>query len=302
MRFGAQVRQTGGFLAALTRAEAMGAEVVQLFAQNNRQWRSPVRDDVLYAAYRRAARASPVVTATVCHAPYLINVISPDPETRQRSMASLVDNLRAASSLGAFGLVLHPGSHRGVDADTAIERIGHSLVAALDRAGPGAGAPCRLLLENTAGSGNAVGRSFEELRVLLETCGGDDRLGVCVDTQHLWASGVSFATLSRADDVVRRLDAAVGLEHVQCLHLNDSKVPLGANSDRHENLGQGTIGARALGALLSHPELQHLPAVLEVPGLAGSGPGRDDLAAARSLHAAGMAARRRREWRRDRTL
>jgi deoxyribonuclease-4 len=294
MRFGAQVRQTGGFVAALGRAEEMGAEVVQLFAQSNRQWRLPADDDEPYAAYRAAATRSAIVRDTVCHAPYLINVISPDAETRDRSMVSLVANLAASSALGALGLVLHPGSHRGVDAATAVRRIGACLVTALDEAEDRTGRPARLLLENTAGSGGTVGRSIGELGALIDATGGDGRVGVCIDTQHLWASGCSYATPARAEALVRRLAEAVGLDRLGCLHLNDSKVPLGANSDRHANLGQGTIGRRALGALLAEPELQNLPAVLEVPGIAGRGPGREDLDVARSLHAAGLAARRRR--------
>lgn len=291
VRFGAQVRQAGGFLAALGRAEDMGAEVVQLFAQSNRQWRLPHHAHELYATYRDACGASATVSATVCHAPYLINVISPDARTRARSIASLVANLRAATALGAFGLVLHPGSHRGVDADTAERRIARCVVACLDQAQAPDGEVCDLLLENTAGAGGTVGRSFGELAAIIAAAGGDRRVGVCLDTQHLWASGVSFATRAKADRVVEQLDKEVGLSRLRCLHVNDSKVALGAGRDRHENLGKGTIGPRPLRALLGHPDLQTLPAILEVPGVKGDGPGAADLAMARSLHAAGVAAR-----------
>jgi deoxyribonuclease-4 len=293
VRIGAQVSQAGGFLAALRRAEQMGAEVLQLFAQSSRQWRLPERDEEEYAAYRQARTASRVVSATVCHAPYLINVISPDVVTRQRSAASLAANLEAATALGAFGLVIHPGSHRGTDAATAVQRIGKAALAALDEAEARRAEVCGLLFENTAGAGGTVGRSLGELAALLDAVGGDPRAGICIDTQHLWASGLSFATLAEADDLVERLAAAVGLDRVRCLHLNDSKVALGANRDRHENLGEGMIGAAAFRALLGHPALQGLPAVLEVPG-AGQGPRAADLATARRLHAAGLAARRRR--------
>ncbi len=293
MRFGAQVRQTGGFLAALRRGEGMGAEVVQLFPQNNRQWRVPAHGDEVYAAYRTAAAGSPVVRATVCHAPYLINVISPDPLTEQRSRACLVANLRAATALGALGLVLHAGSHRGVAPETAAERIARCVVASLDEASAAGGAVCDLLLENTAGAGGTVGRTFGELAAIIAACGGDERVGVCLDTQHLWAAGIAFATPAAADAVVARLAAEVGLDRLRCLHLNDSKVPLGANRDRHENLGEGFIGRRGLRALLGQPGLQHLPAVLEVPGVDRGGPGAADLAVARALHAEALTARRR---------
>lgn len=291
---GAQVRQTGGFLAGLHRGEEMGAEVVQLFPQNNRQWRAPAQDHDVYAAYREAAGASRVVVATVCHAPYLINVLSPDPVTQARSCASLADNLRAATALGARALIVHPGSHRGVDPDTAAERVARYALAALDEVADVAGEVCDLLLENTAGAGGTVGRTFEELAAVIDAAGGDDRIGVCLDTQHLWASGVSFSTARQADEVVDRLDREVGLERLRCLHVNDSKVPFGANRDRHENLGQGAIGPRPLRAFLGQPRLQGLPAVLEVKGIEGKGPGSLDLEVARSLHRGGLAARRRR--------
>ncbi len=271
----------------------MGAEVLQLFAQNSRQWRLPDTDEEPYRAYRRAAAASTVVSATVCHAPYLINVISPDGPTAERSRASLVANLRAATLLGAEGLVLHPGSHRGVGAQSAAARIAAVVVDGLHRVQEELGTVCDLLLENTAGSGATVGRSFAELAAIIEAGGGDHRLGVCLDTQHLWATGVSYQSAQTADAVVDQLASEIGLDRLRCLHLNDSKVPLGAMSDRHANLGEGTIGTVALGALLSSPRLQDpaLPVVLEVPGAARAGPGGADLERARRIHADGLALR-----------
>ena len=292
MRIGVQVRQTGGFLAALSRAEEIGAEVVQLFPQNNRQWRLPDDRDETYAAYRQRADASPVVSATVCHAPYLINLISPDPVTEARSLTSLIANLRAATALGAFGLVLHPGSHRGVDEATATARIARRAVVALDEATTAMGV-CQLLFENTAGAGGTVGGTFADLAAIIDAAGGDPRLGVCLDTQHLWAFGVEYTTPTQVDAVMEQLAAEIGLDRLGCLHLNDSKVPCGARRDRHENLGSGTIGVRPLRSLLGHPDLQDVPAILEVPGIEGNGPGPADLTVARSLHAAGLAARRR---------
>jgi deoxyribonuclease IV len=190
---GAQVRQAGGFVAALRRAEAMGAEVVQLCPQNNRQWHMPERTDADYAAYRDAATSAGIVT--VCHAPYLVNLVSPDRATEERSFATLVANLRAATALGARGLVLHPGSHRGVGSSSAGERIGRCCREALEAAVRADGAVCDLLLENTAGAGGTVGRTFSELATIIAGAAGDDRVGLCLDTQHLFASGVSFATV-----------------------------------------------------------------------------------------------------------
>lgn len=163
--------------------------------------------------------------------------------------------------------------------------------AALDEAAGGGGV-CDLWLENTAGAGGTMGRSLEELGAMIACADGDPRLGVCLDTQHLWASGISFATPAEADQLLRQLDAVVGLGRLRCLHVNDSKTPFGSNRDRHENLGAGTIGPGPLRALLGHPDLQGLPAVLEVPGVEGHGPGPADLAVARRLHGRGLAARK----------
>jgi deoxyribonuclease-4 len=271
----------------------MGAEVLQLFVQSNRQWRLPDRDDEVYAAYRRAADDSAVVASTLCRAPYLVNVISPDPATAARSRISLAANLRAATLLGARGLVLHPGSHRQVGADDALGRVAVEVVDALDLVAAQLGEVCDVLLENTAGSGGTIGRSFAELAAIVDAARGDARIGVCLDTQHLWAAGIEFATVAQADALVNEFAAVLGLGRLRCIHLNDSKVPFGAGRDRHQNLGQGTIGSKPLRALLGQPDLQDVPAVLEVPGVEGKGPGAADLAVARRLHAQGLSVRKR---------
>ena len=290
MLFGAQIRQSGGLLAALRRAEAMGAQVMQVFPQSPRQWRYPEGNPGRAEAFGRAWPASPVVQRVVCHAPYLVNLATSDGDLLARSRQCLVDNLRGAHAMGAFGLVLHLGSHLGAGFDSRLEAVSTSLVAVLDQAWA-EGAECPLLLENTAGAGGTIGRTFEELSQVLDRAGGDRRLGVCVDTQHLWASGVAFHTPRAADAVVRRLDATVGLDRLACLHVNDSKVPLGAGLDRHENVGSGAIGEDGFRALLGHPRLQGLPAVLEVPGTDNQGPDAAQLAIVRRLHAEGRALR-----------
>jgi deoxyribonuclease-4 len=286
---GAQVRQAGGLLNGLGRGEAMGADVIQVWAQSARQWRRPYREDE-YAAFGEALGASGVVHAALCHAPYLINLASPDDELYQRSSQCLTDNLRAGVLMGVAGVVLHPGSHLGAGLDSCIGRLALALRAALDASGAGS-AGVQLLLENTAGAGGTLGRTFDELAAILEAAGDDPRIGVCLDTQHLWASGIGFEDPAAADAVVRSVHRNLGLERLRCIHLNDSKVPFAANRDRHENLGAGTIGESGLRAILGQPRLQALPAVLEVPGVEHHGPGPLDLAAARRLHREGIALR-----------
>jgi deoxyribonuclease-4 len=280
--FGAQVKQAGGLLAALRRAEAMGAEVMQVFAQGPRQWRYPEANADRAAVFRSAWIASPVVQRVVCHAPYLINLGASDPETYERSCSCLAENLRAAERMGAAGLVLHVGSHLGAGLDARLPAVSSALRSALD------GAECPLLLENTAGAGGTIGRSFEELGRVIDSVDGDDRVGVCLDTQHAWAAGMSFDTPAVADELVDNITATVGLERLACLHVNDSKVGRGAGLDRHENVGRGAIGRPAFRALLGHPRLQSLPAILEVPGTDNQGPDRRELASLRRLHAEGV--------------
>ena len=282
MLFGAQVRQAGGLLAALRRAEAMGAEVMQVFAQSPRQWRHPEANAERAAAFHDAWPRSTTVRAVVCHAPYLINLAAADPQTYERSRSCLAQNVRAAAAMGAAGLVVHVGSHLGAGLDARLEGVVSGLCTALDQS------DCPLLLENTAGAGGTIGRSFEELARVIERAGGHPRLGVCLDTQHAYAAGMSFDTPATADQLVDDLQRTVGLERLACLHVNDSKVGRGAGLDRHQNVGRGAIGRAAFRALLGHPRLQGLPAILEVPGTDNQGPDARELKAVRRLHAEGL--------------
>lgn len=290
MLIGAHVRTGGSLLGALERAQAIGADVVQVFTQSPRMWKPTQYGPEALAAYRKAQAEATSVAASYCHASYLVNLATFDAALLERSRATLVANLTAARGMGASGLVVHAGSHLGRGFDGVAAQVADALLAALDAAvdpvaglGDGqAGAPCPILLENTAGAGGSVGRSFEELAVLLERADAGDALGVCLDTQHLWASGVPFGSPAEADDVVGALDATVGLAAVRCLHLNDSKTPFGARVDRHANLGEGTIGEKALGCLIGHPSFAGLPAILEVAG-AGDGPRAEDVAGARRV-------------------
>ncbi len=282
------MRSGRGLVPALAHGADIGAEVVQIFTQSPRMWKPSQYSPEVLSAYREAQGAHPSVHATYCHGTYLINLATADPEITAKSRICLEANLAVAEGIGAEGLVLHVGSHRGGGLDAGIVKIADA------RSGPRLDMDrqpsCPILLENTAGAGDTVGRSFEELARVIVAAGSDERLGVCLDTQHLWASGVSFADREAADDVIAQIDGTVGIERLRCLHLNDSKVPFGANRDRHENLGEGTIGVDALAALLGHPALQGIPAILEVPG-DGSGPRAEDVTTARAVWHRGLAER-----------
>ncbi|MGA8723861.1 MAG: deoxyribonuclease IV [Acidimicrobiales bacterium] len=292
MRIGAHVKAGRGLNSALEQGAAIGAEVVQIHTQSPRMWRASQHSPEELRSYRESQSRNPTVTATFCHATYLINLATPDPVLSEKSRASLAANLSTAQAIGADGLVLHIGSHRGSGFEVARAKVAEALVEALEAVhdspplGETDGA-CPILLENTAGAGDTVGRSFDELAQVIDDAGADDRLGVCLDTQHLWASGVSFVTVEESEALVQVIDRTVGLGRLQCLHLNDSKVDFAANRDRHANIGEGTIGADGLATLLGHPSLQGLPAILEVPG-DGSGPRAEDVETARKIWQAGL--------------
>jgi deoxyribonuclease-4 len=290
---GAHVRGGGPLTARLDRGAEVGADAVQIFTQSPRAWKPTHYAPDVLAAYRGAARGHESVRATFAHATYLINLATDDDTLYARSIECLTANLSVAKGMGSSGLVLHVGSHHGAGLDGALGRIASALTAALDEADdPGEDdlPACPILLENAAGSGGTVGRSFEELEAVLDAVGRDERVGICIDTQHLWASGVDYSTIDGADAVVDEVRARFGLERLGCLHLNDSKVPFGSNRDRHENIGDGSIGADGLAALLGHPELADKAALLEVPG-SGDGPRAEDVAAARAVLERGEALR-----------
>jgi len=293
VQIGAHVSSSGGLLPALERGVTIGADSVQIFTQSPRMWKPAQYGPDLLEQYRLAQLGHPTVHSTYCHASYLVNLATSDSELLAKSRECLRANLAVASAMGSSGLVLHIGSHRGAGLDAVLPQIAQCLTDALDSVALELGAtPCRILLENAAGAGGTVGRSLEELATVIEAAGGDERLGMCLDTQHLFASGVAYGTPAAADQVIAELDSTVGLSRLGCIHLNDSKVELGANRDRHENLGDGLIGTKALGALISHPALDGLAAILEVPGPEGHGPATDDVAGARKILKDGRRRRR----------
>jgi len=291
MLVGAHVKTTGGIATGIARGEEIGCEVIQIFTQSPRMWRPTAYTDAALAAYSEA-EANSSIAATFCHATYLINLATSNEALLEQSYACLCNNLAVATRIRSAGVVLHVGSHRGGGFERVVHQVADLVRRALDEVGVRTGQPsARLLLENAAGAGGTVGRSFEELAALVETAEDDARIGVCLDTQHLFASGVPFSNRAEADAVVGAIAATVGLDRLACLHVNDSKVPIGSNRDRHENLGDGEIGERALAMLLSHPALNDVPAILEVPG-AGDGPRAEDVAAARRILDAGRRRRR----------
>jgi len=279
---GAHVSSAGGLAAARRRAEEMAAPVAQVFLRSPRAWA-----ERQFAAEDLAAFADPEAPALYVHASYLVNLATPDDELFERSVAALAGDLVNASRAGAHGVVLHPGSHRGTGAEVGVARV----AAGLDRALADPAIRVPVLLENTAGAGDTVGRTLEELAAIRAATERGDLVGYCLDTQHLFASGYDYATPAAAASLLADVERELGLDRVGLFHVNESMVAFGANRDRHANLGAGSIGDEALALLVGHPALASAAGALEVPGPAKQGPVAADVAAARALVEAG-----RRRW------
>jgi deoxyribonuclease-4 len=288
MLIGAHVSTAGGLVEAHGRGVERGCKAIQVFNQSPRQWR-PTRwkpDDV--AAFLELMKDGPIESITI-HAVYLINPATKDRDMRHKSAASLIHALRMGDEIGADGVVLHPGSTVGEPHDEALPRVGDMLRHAL-----GESDSCRLLLENTAGAGNTLGRSFEELSDLIDLAGGDKRIGLCLDSCHMLASGFDIDTADKLTDVIDDYVRVLGLRRLRCLHLNDSLTPLGSNRDRHAPPGDGKLGARGCAAFLSEPRFEKLPVLFEGPGVEGHAPAKADVDRMKELRRSGLRARKRR--------
>ncbi len=287
MLIGAHVSPAGGLVKALERGVERDCAAIQIFNQSPRAWRTTRYGDQDFAAFREARAGGPI-EAVVIHAVYLINAANKDPEIRRKSLESLTHALRIGDGIGAAGVVLHPGSAVGDPKDEAMARIVEAIDTAL-----GETQSCPLLLEDTAGAGQTIGRTFEELAALIEGAADEHagRLGVCLDCCHLLASGYDVSDAARLAAVVDDFESVVGLDRLRCLHVNDSQTGLGSNRDRHANLGDGELGREGIAAFLSEPRFDGLPAVLETPGREGKGPDAAEIAWARRLREDGIAAR-----------
>jgi deoxyribonuclease IV len=269
---------SGGIKKALENAHAFGMDSVQLFAQSPRTWRFPDHDPADLEAFR-ARRAELGIGAVAIHAVYLLNLASTKADFYEKSVDTLSKTVDAACAIGAEAVVFHVGSHQGAGFDAGLERVVPALAQALERCDD----TTWLCMENTAGTGDTIGRSLEELAALYEALDHHPRLGVCLDSCHLFASGYDVTDPDALDGVVKQLDALIGLYRLRVLHVNDSKTPLGSNRDRHDNIGDGLMGNK-LAVFLGHPKLQGLPALLEVPGADGHGPDLEQMTKLRKLY------------------
>jgi deoxyribonuclease-4 len=282
VQLGAHVSTSGGIHTAIDRIEAIGGDCVQIFTQSPRAWRPTNHDPANFERFKER-RAEAGIGGVVCHAVYLINLASPNDELYEKSVAALENTVDVASGIEADGVVFHVGSHQGAGFEVSLKRVVPALRKALKRCSE----TTWLLIENTAGTGDTIGRSIDELAALYDALDGHEWLGICLDSCHLYASGYDVTNRGELDRLLGEVDQRIGLERLRALHVNDSKAPLGSNRDRHDNIGDGLIGEE-LGVFLSHPKLQGLPAYLEVPGTDGHGPDAEQVRKLKELHARAM--------------
>jgi len=283
VQIGAHVSAAGGIDTAIDRAAAIGADCVQVFTQSPRMWKHTVHAPESIERFV-ARRAEAGIGGVVCHALYLCNFAATDRDIYEKSVTALCATVDTAVAIEADGVVFHVGSHLGGGLDAALKQVVRGLKKALKR--------CKgdtwLLIENSAGTGGTIGRSIEELATLVDALGRHERLGICLDSCHLYATGYDVTDRAALDAVVEQVDATIGLDRLRALHVNDSATPLGSNRDRHADVLEGQMG-KGMGVFLAHPAFEQLAAYLETPGKDGHGVSKADLTRVRRLRTRSLA-------------
>jgi deoxyribonuclease-4 len=259
LRLGLHVSIAGGIEKSVKRAQALGCSTMQLFARNPRGWKSSPIPARSLAAFREAIGVSGI-TPVIVHAPYLLNLASSDGDLHRRSVSALSEDVRRAELLGAGFVVTHLGSAKGKSKVSGQRQVVKALKTVMTRK-----SPVIILLENSAGGGDSVGSSWEELAEILAAISGEGRLGVCFDSCHGYAAGYDFGSEAEAERFVRCIDRTIGLRRLALLHLNDCAGPRGGHLDRHQHIGKGYIGIPGFRSLVGHSALQRLPMILETP-------------------------------------
>lgn len=277
--FGTHASASGGVDKALQRAIDVRATSCQIFSKSERQWRAkPLEPDVVERFKEERERTG--IQQIVSHASYLINLASPKEDLIEKSMGGFTEELERAHTLGILGVVLHPGAHTGSGVETGIARIAESLNRLHDELPH---ITSLTLLETTAGQGSALGRSFEEIAAIIDQVEAKDRVGVCLDTCHIFAAGYDIRTAEGYRQVMDEFDRVIGIGKLRALHLNDSKMPFASNKDRHEQIGEGEIGIEAFRAVVNDTRLSGLPGILETEKDADGDYDRKNLELLRSL-------------------
>jgi deoxyribonuclease-4 len=285
MLIGAHVSPAGGLAKAIERGTERGCESIQIFHQSPRAWRPTKYGPSDFAEFREAMAASPI-QAVIIHAVYLINCATKDREMRRKSLDSLTNALRIGEGIGSAGVVLHPGAQKGEPHGPSMKRASKVIAEALAET-----ESCPLLLEQTAGHNGLLGRDFDETAALIEGAGGGERLGLCLDSCHLFVQGYDITDADHLEAVLDEADEKVGLDRLGAVHVNDAAVPLGSCRDRHANIGEGHMGRKGLAAFLSEPRFEGLPATIETAGPEKKGPDLSEVKKAKGLRKQGLKAR-----------
>jgi deoxyribonuclease-4 len=280
---GAHLSSSGGIHTAVDRAEAVGAESLQVFTQSPRAWRPTNHDPANFEKFRER-RAEVGLHGVLCHALYLCNLAAPDDAIYAKSVAAMRNTMEVAGGIGADAVVFHVGSHLGSGFEHGLERVLPAMEQVLELSTD----ETWLLMENSAGAGGTIGRSIDELATIYQRLDGHPRLGVCLDSCHLYVSGIDVTDAAQLDALLDEVESSIGLDRLRALHVNDSASPLGSNSDRHANIGEGLLGEE-LGVFLGNPRLQGLPAVLETAGPDKHGPDANEVRKAKEIHARAIA-------------
>jgi len=276
MKYGVHISTAGDLVGTPSRAKAMGADALQFFAGSPRTWKQANYTDEVAAEFKAAA--DEFAMPTYIHMMYLTSYGSPDAKLRQASIAAAKHTMGNAERLGVRGVVTHLGSHKGEGIDAVMNNLRDALLEVVTDT-----KESRLLLENSAGAGGNVGNGLGELAQIFEAVGRDERIGFCLDTAHLLAAGYEVRTPEGWATVLDEFDQKIGLDRLGCIHLNDSKVDLGAKRDRHENIGAGFIGDDGFRVIINEPRLTDTVGILEVPGIEHHGPDKPNLDKLREL-------------------
>jgi len=265
MRLGAQVSTAGGLFKAFQRGDDIGCDSIMIFTKSNRQWKAKELTEADIAAFKQAAGAFADIYPVAVHASYLINIGSSDPELWEKSYQALKIEVDRIEVLGIPYLTFHPGAHMDAGEDVGLDNVARALRRLLEET---AGYQATICLETMAGTGTTLGYKFEHLAYLLkngQVNGGENRLGVCFDTCHVFASGYDIRTPGAYANTMAEFDRVVGLEQIKCFHINDSKYDLGERKDRHANIGEGFIGQEGFANFVADDRWEIYPAHLETP-------------------------------------
>ena len=283
MKFGSHMSTGGGVWKAFERGEASGCDIIQIFVKNNMQWAGRAPSDVECARFAEA-RARSRVSLVFGHTGYLINLGAPNGPNRDKSIDSLIQEIQFAEALGVPFLVLHPGAHLGQGETVGLRRIVAGLNKVLRATRR---APVRIALENTAGQGTCLGYRMDHLHDIHEGVANPERLGICIDTAHLFAAGYDIRTPKGWNGAMKEVEASVGLDQILAFHLNDSKTELDSRVDRHAHIGQGHIGGEGFRHIVRDRRFRTLPGCLETPKSADLHEDVENLAVLRGLCARG---------------